>query len=203
MINTKYVLATANPGKVKEMREILTKIGINVLTRSDLGIDIKVQETGTTFEENALLKAKAICEATNLPAIADDSGLCIDALGGAPGLYSSSFGGDELSDKERCDYLLNLLKNVKQRTAKFVSTIACAFPDGKTVLARGECNGKIATEPHGENGFGYDPVFYAGGSDVTLAQIPADEKNAISHRGKALREFSRLLTENNINTTGE
>jgi len=199
----KFILATENPGKIKEMKEILTSMDIDVVTRTEFGIDIEVEETGTTFEENALIKAKAICEAAGLPAIADDSGLCIDALGGAPGVYSSSFGGEGLNDKERCEYLLELLKNTEQRSAKFVSTIVCVFPDGRTVLARGECCGDIAIEPHGDNGFGYDPVFCANGNDITLAQLPAAEKNAISHRGKALREFSRLLTDISINTTGE
>jgi len=198
-----FVLATDNQGKIKEMKEILTKSGVDVLTRKDLGIVVDVEETGTTFEENALIKAKAICELSGMPAIADDSGLCIDALGGAPGLYSSSFGGNDLDDEERCGFLLKKLYNVKQRSAKFVSTIVCVFPDGRMIKALGECCGDIATERKGSNGFGYDPVFIATGSDRTLAQIPPEEKNAISHRGKALKEFSRLLADISIDPSGE
>jgi XTP/dITP diphosphohydrolase len=188
-----YVLATANPGKIGEMREILSALGIDYITRDDLSIDIEVEETGSTFLENATLKARAICTASGMPAIADDSGLVVDALGGEPGLYSSSYGGAELTDKERCLYLLKKMKNMEQRQAKFVCTIVCAFPDDTLLTASGECNGTILTNPRGDNGFGYDPVFLPDGKNKTTAELTAVEKNAISHRGAALREFAVIL----------
>jgi len=188
-----FVLATANPGKIREMRDILSEFGIDITTRDALGIDIDVEETGASFLENASLKAKAICKATGLPAIADDSGLCVEALGGAPGLYSSSFGGDNLDDKGRRDYLLEKMKDMEQRSAKFVTTIVCAFPGGDTLTATGECGGMIALSPAGSGGFGYDPVFIADGYNRTMAELTPGQKNEISHRGKALRAFAALL----------
>jgi len=195
----KFVLATANPGKVKEMREILSELGIDIITRNDLGIDIEVEETGTTFLENATIKAEAICAASRLPAIADDSGLMVDALGGEPGVYSSSYGGEDLTAEKRCDYLLSKMKNMEQRGAKFVCTIVCCYPDGTKIAATGECLGEIDTKPHGSGGFGYDPVFRLfrpDGTDKTMAELSAEEKNLISHRGKALRNFVELLKSN-------
>jgi len=189
----KFVLATTNPGKIREMREIFTAPGIELLTRQELGIDLNVDETGATFLENALLKAAAICNAAGLAAIADDSGLMVGALGGAPGVYSSSYGGESLDDGERCLYLLDKMKGLEQRDAKFVCTIVCMFPDGSTLAARGECLGEIAYAPRGAGGFGYDPIFLVKGRPATMAELPPDEKNAISHRGMALREFARLI----------
>lgn len=188
-----FVLATANPGKIAEMKDILSEIGVDIITRDDLGITIDVEETGTTFIENATLKARAICKAANMPAIADDSGLCVDALSGEPGVYTSSYGGEELSNRERYMYLLKQMKNTEQRTAKFVSTIVCAFPNGDILTATGECCGTIATQPCGDGGFGYDPVFIPDGYKKTMGEMTPDEKNAISHRGKSLREFVRML----------
>ena len=190
-----FVLATANPGKIKEMRTILMGSGYNIKTRKDLGIDLVIEETGHTFKENALLKARAICKASGLPAIADDSGLCVEALDGAPGLNSSSYGGEELEDEKRCEYLLEKMKNVEHRNAEFVCTIVCVFPDGSYLSAEGKCPGKIISEPEGSGGFGYDPVFVAEGTDRTLAQLTSSEKNTVSHRGAALRSFSRLLED--------
>ena len=189
----KYVIATANPGKVREMREILSDIGIDIITRDDLGIDIDVEETGTTFFENAELKARTICTVSGMPAIADDSGLIVDALDGKPGVYSSSFGGEALSSDERCMYLLRKMDNMEQRHAKFVCTIICAYPDGDLITATGECSGTITTKPRGSNGFGYDPVFLPDGMNRTMAELTSLEKNAISHRGKALVNFAKLL----------
>lgn len=188
-----YVLATANPGKVREMKAVLSDLYIDIITRDDLNITIDVEETGTTFLENATLKAKAICEASHMPAIADDSGLVVDALGGEPGVYTSSYGGEELTNEQRYRYLLSKMENMEQRGAKFVSTIVCAFPDGKLLSAVGECEGTIATEPRGSGGFGYDPVFIPQGSTKTMGEMAPDEKNAISHRGKALRKFAEVL----------
>ena len=194
----KFVLATNNPGKLKEMREILPGFGIEFVTRKDIGIDVEIEETGTTFHENALLKAKAICAISGLPSIADDSGLMVDALGGAPGVYTSSFGGEGLSDAERYNYLLQILKNVEQRGAKFVCTITCAFPDGEVISAQGECCGRIAVAPAGAGGFGYDPVFIADGYNVTMAELTSDEKNTVSHRGAALKKFAQLFLEREV-----
>ena len=189
----KFVLATANTGKIGEMCGILSGMGHEVVTRDALGIDIIIEETGSTFYENALLKASAISKASGLPAIADDSGLCIEALDGAPGLYSSSFGGEGLSDEERCVFLLETMKNMEHRRAKFVSNILCVFPDGDILSAEGECRGTILTAPQGSNGFGYDPVFMADGKDVSMAELPTEVKNSISHRGIALSKFVKLL----------
>ena len=193
-----FVLATANPGKIKEMRDILSGMGIDVVTRKDLGIELDVDETGTTFAQNALLKADAICKASGLPAIADDSGLIVEALDGEPGLYSSSYGGEELSAEQRCAYLLEKMQNKEQRSAKFVCTIVCSFPDDMPLIAEGECRGEIIAEQRGINGFGYDPIFLVPGTNKTMAELSSNEKNQISHRGEALRSFVRLLNERGI-----
>ena len=198
MNNRTYVLATANRGKIKEMRDILSGLGIDVVTRDDLDIQLVVEETGTTFFENAKLKAEAICQASKLPAIADDSGLVVEALDGRPGVYSSSFGGEDLTSEQRCRFLLDSMKNIEQRNAKFVCTIVCVFPGGKILTSTGECNGTILTEIRGLNGFGYDPVFSVflpDGCSKTMAELSSDEKNKISHRGKALNNFISLLNQ--------
>lgn len=189
----KFVLATHNPGKLQEMSEILSRLGVEVVMPADLGISVDVEETGTTFAENAMLKAKAICAAANLPAIADDSGLCVDALNGGPGVYSARYGGEGLDDKGRYTLLLNSLRGQGTRAAHFESAIACAFPGGDTLTAAGRCDGTIAFAPMGEGGFGYDPVFFVPALAKTFAQMTAKEKNKISHRGKALTEFAERL----------
>jgi len=189
----KYVIATANPGKIKEMSDILSGLNIEVCTRDELKIDFDIEETGTTFFENAKLKADAICAATGLPAIADDSGLIVDSLGGRPGVFTSSFGGDDLTPVQRCEFLLNEMQGMEQRSAKFVCTIVCTFPNGKLLTASGECNGTISTELRGFGGFGYDPVFIPEGESKTMAELSSEKKNSISHRGKALCNFTALL----------
>ncbi|MCL2662460.1 MAG: RdgB/HAM1 family non-canonical purine NTP pyrophosphatase [Oscillospiraceae bacterium] len=191
----RYILATANPGKIKEMRDILSGLGIEVVTRDGLGIQIAVEETGTTFYENAKLKAEAICAASKMPSIADDSGLVVEALDGRPGVYSSSYGGEALTAEQRCMFLLDEMKKTEQRRAKFVCNIVCVFPDGNILSAAGECNGTISTEIKGVRGFGYDPVFVPDGYIKTMAELSSEEKNAISHRGKALLEFISKLKE--------
>jgi len=191
----KFVLATANPGKIREMREILTGLGIEAVTREELGINIEIEETGSDFIENATLKASAICRMTGLPAIADDSGLVVETLGGEPGLMSSSYGGESLSNRERCEFLLRNMEGMEQRSAKFVCVIVCAFPDGSIITAQGECRGEILTFPRGVNGFGYDPIFLIEGMDKTMAEITQEEKNAVSHRGAALRDFYEKLSK--------
>ena len=190
---TKFVLASENPGKIREMRGVLSGLGIEVISKKEAGIEMDVEETGSTFMENAQLKAVAVCKASGLPAIADDSGLEVDALDGEPGVYSSTYGGEHLSDSERCAFLLKKMENMEHRSAKFVCTIVCAYPDGSIVNADGEICGEILTAPRGENGFGYDPVFLAFGMSKTMAELLAEEKNALSHRGKALREFAGNL----------
>ena len=185
----KYVLATHNPGKLKEMGAILARFGVEVVSPKDLGLTVDVEETGTTFAENAMLKAKAICAAAKLPAIADDSGLCVDALNGGPGVYSARYGGDGLDDRGRYMLLLNNMRGQTTRAAHFACAIACAFPNGDTLTAEGRCDGTIAFAPMGEGGFGYDPVFFVPEKAKTFGQLTAEEKSAISHRGRALESF--------------
>ena len=189
----KMVLASKNPKTLEEMAVILSQLGIEVVLESDVGVDVEVEETGTTFEENAALKAFAVMEAAGLPAIADDSGLCVDALGGGPGVYSARYGGEGLTDADRYRLVLEGLQGQLDRGAKFVSAICCAFPGGDRVEARGECPGVIGYAPQGENGFGYDPIFFLPEKKKTFAQLTGEEKNAISHRGKALEKFKEEL----------
>ena len=191
----KLVLASKNKKKLVEMNEILSHLGIEVCSEAEAGVDVEVEETGTTFEENSLLKAQAVMEASGLPAIADDSGLCVEALNGAPGVYSARYGGEGLDDVQRYQLLLENMKGQMPRTAKFVSVITCCFPNGDVLTARGECPGTIAFAPQGEGGFGYDPVFFVPTLKKTFAQLTAEEKNAISHRGKALEAFQVKLKE--------
>ena len=185
----KYVLATHNPGKLKEMGAILARFGVEVVSPKDLGLTVDVEETGTTFAENAMLRAKAICAAAQLPAIADDSGLCVDALNGGPGVYSARYGGEGLDDRGRYMLLLNNMRGQTTRAAHFACAIACAFPNGDTLTAEGRCDGTIAFAPMGEGGFGYDPVFFVPEKAKTFGQLTAEEKSAISHRGRALESF--------------
>lgn len=189
----KFVLASKNPDKIKEMGAILSDLGVEVISETEAGVDIEVEESGETFEENAVLKAKAVCKASGLPAIADDSGLCVSALGGGPGVYSARYGGPGLNDKGRYELVLNGMRGQTDRSAKFVSCICCIFPDGGGIGARGECEGLITHAPLGEGGFGYDPIFLVSGTKKTFAQMTAEEKNAVSHRGKALASFKEKL----------
>ena len=192
----KLVLASKNQHKLVEMQTILGQLGLEVILESEAGVDVDVEETGTTFAENALLKAKAVMEASGMAAIADDSGLMVDALNGEPGVYSARYGGKG-SDPERTAYLLENMKDisVEKRTARFVSAIACALPDGRVVTAEGVCEGTILFETRGDNGFGYDPVFYVPQLGKTFAEADGAEKNAISHRGNALNEFLNAWKE--------
>ena len=190
----KFVLATHNPNKIREMGAILGQFGVEVVSPKELGITVDVEETGSTFAENAMLKAKAICELAKLPAIADDSGLCVDALNGAPGIYSARYGGVD-SDQARYRLLLENLRGAGARTAHFHTAIVCCFPNGDRLDAAGDCFGTIAYAPQGDNGFGYDPVFFVPELRKTFAQLTPEEKNAISHRGVALRAFGEKLKE--------
>lgn len=195
----KLVLASKNPHKLIELQTILGQLGLEVVLESDVGADVDVEETGTTFAENALLKAQAVMEATGMAAIADDSGLEVDALHGAPGVYSARYGGLQ-TDEDRTQLLLENLKEIPdpERTARFVSVVTCVLPDGRTVSARGTCEGVIARAPAGRNGFGYDPVFYVPSLGRTFAQASSEEKNAVSHRGNALKAFCKAWKETGI-----
>ena len=192
----KVVLASKNAHKLKEIAKITEKFGFELVLQSELGLDLDPDENGTTFEENSLIKAKAVMEAARMPAIADDSGLMVDALGGEPGVYSARYGGDSCkNDVERYEYLLRKLDTVPdgERNAKFVSVITLIYPDGKTVVARGECPGVILREARGSNGFGYDPVFLVEEDGMTMAEMSAERKNEISHRARALQALSEKL----------
>ena len=190
----RFLVATHNAKKLRELSRILEPLGIEAITDRELGQPLtEVEETGTTFEENAYLKAASACRETGLPVIADDSGLAVDALDGAPGVYSARYAGENATDAERIAKLLRELEGVpaEKRTAQFVSVVCCVFPDGRTLSVRGECPGRIGFAPRGEGGFGYDPVFEVG--DRTYAELSAEEKDAISHRGNALRKLKTAL----------
>lgn len=188
----KFVLASHNRGKLAEMQKILGELGVEVVLQSDLGLALEPEETGDTFAENALIKARAVMEASGLPAIADDSGLCVDWLNGAPGIYSARYGG-LADDKARYTLLLQNMRGATDRAAHFHTSVVCCFPDGKVLQADGDCHGTIAFAPRGEGGFGYDPIFNVPSLRKTFAQLTAEEKNAISHRGNALRAFAAEL----------
>ncbi|MGO5114911.1 XTP/dITP diphosphatase [Candidatus Avoscillospira sp. LCP25S3_F1] len=192
----KLVLASKNKGKLRELQTMLRDIPVEVLLESQVGIDLEVEETGTTFEENSCLKAMAVMKASGLPAIADDSGLVVDALDGAPGVYSARYGGLD-SDEARTAYLLKNMEQVPddRRTARFVSVITACFPDGREIQARGECEGVITREVRGDGGFGYDPIFLVPSLGQTFGELPAEEKNRISHRAKALERFTEQLNK--------
>lgn len=192
-MSEKFVLATHNPGKLREMREILSELGVEVMSPEEAGIEVNVEEIGTTFAENAMLKAKVICSKTGLPAIGDDSGLCADALNGGPGVYSARYGGEHLTDAQRNQLLLESVKGQGTRNAHFICSIACAFPNGDTLTAEGRCDGIINYIPMGTGGFGYDPVFNYTPMCKTFAQMTPEEKSEVSHRGKALRAFAETL----------
>lgn len=189
----KLVVATGNQGKLKEIREILPEHEIICL--KDLNIDIDIVEDGSTFEENAVIKAQTICKMTNMITIADDSGLVVDYLGGAPGIYSARYAGEDATDDERNNKLLSELKDVpfEKRTARFACAIAIAYPNGETHTFFDTCEGKIAFEPLGKNGFGYDPLFYFDDFKTTLANVDSEIKNKVSHRYKALVKLKNFL----------
>ena len=185
-----FILASNNAGKYREFKAILEPLGFSLVPQAVAGVDFEVNETGETFEENAFLKASTIAAYTNFPAIADDSGLCVTALGGAPGVHSARFGGGkDWTDEQKYRYLLEKLEGAEDRSAKFVSCICLVMPDGRTVTARGECTGRIAEEPAGNGGFGYDPVFIPEGHDEPFGVLGTDVKNKISHRARALEAF--------------
>lgn len=190
----KLILASNNEKKLRELRRLLADSGYEVVSQKEAGLLFEAEETGSTFAENAFCKAHAALEASHEPCIADDSGLCVDALHGEPGVYSARYGGGGLSDEEKIKLLLHNMEGKENRKAHFASSIVCLFPNGDRLEAYGECPGEIAYSPVGEGGFGYDPIFLVGDTGRTMAQLTPEEKDAVSHRGKALREFCEKLT---------
>lgn len=189
-----FLIATHNRKKRAELARILSPLGVRVLTAEEAGITLTdVEETGKTFEENAFLKAASGCKESKMPCIADDSGLEVDALNGAPGVYSARYAGEHGNDQKNNRLLLGNLKDVPQekRTARFVSSVCCVFPDGRHFTVRGTCEGMIAFAPKGSGGFGYDPLFLVG--DKTFGELTAEEKDRVSHRGNALRKLAQEL----------
>ena len=193
----KLLLATNNAGKVKEYRSLLRSIPFELVTPKELGISVDVEETGTTYEENARLKACTLAKKSGLLTLADDSGIEVDALNGAPGVMSARYAGENASDAERVHYLLSKLKDIprEKRTARFYCLIAIAQPDGQVQYCDGECKGIITFKPQGENGFGYDPIFFFPERGKTMAQLPLEIKNQISHRGRAAQKARLLLNK--------
>jgi len=189
-----FVIATNNAGKLAEMRAILKSLEICLVSLKDAGINSEPDETGTTFKENAIIKARCAMESSGLPAIADDSGLVVDSLGGEPGINSARYGGIlNKSDTDRVNFLLTNMYESELRSARFVSCIACVFPEGDIITAEGVCEGTITRHPIGDCGFGYDPVFVPDGFNLTFAQMPFEIKNRISHRAMAVNEFKKKL----------
>lgn len=190
----KILIATHNKHKKEELQRILLPLGVEVVTDTDLGIELsEVEETGTTFEENSFLKADSGCKESGVACVADDSGLAVDYLNGAPGVYSARYAGEHGDDEKNIDKLLEEMKSVpeEERTARFVCAITCVFPDGKKIAVRGECEGAIAFERHGNGGFGYDPVFICNGK--SFGEATSEEKDKVSHRGKALKLLAAEL----------
>ncbi len=194
----KVVAATNNKNKVREFDEILGKLGFSVIPMQDIGIEIDIPETGTTFSENSMIKAVAVSKLCDLPVISDDSGLCIDALDGAPGLYSARFGGEGLSDKDKRILLLKTMENEKDRSAYFISSITLLFPDGEKIQAEGKVFGRITDEEIGDNGFGYDSIFFCDEIGKSFGKATPEEKDSVSHRGRALNALYEKLKNRGI-----
>ena len=190
-----FAVATNNQKKLKEIQRILDSFGVTAKTLKELDIAVEIEENGTTFEENAVIKAKTIAEMANLPTISDDSGLEVDALNGAPGVYTARFAGENATDDENIDKLLSCLEKVEKadRTARFVSAVCLYMPDGRHTVCRGTCEGWIGFERIGDGGFGYDPIFMVG--ETSYSQMSAEEKDAISHRGSALRQLKDKIND--------
>ncbi|MCY9109535.1 XTP/dITP diphosphatase [Bacillus atrophaeus] len=195
IIMKEAIIATHNPGKVKEFKDILAPKGYDVKSLADIGFLEEIEETGHTFEENAVLKAEAVAKAVNKMVIADDSGLSVDNLGGSPGVYSARYAGEQKDDTANINKVLQELRGIEkeQRTARFRCALAVSIPGEETKTVEGHVEGYIAEEPKGENGFGYDPIFIVKDKDKTMAELTSDEKNKISHRANALKKLSQLL----------
>lgn len=192
----KIIAATKNKGKIKEIQEIFAPLGFEVISQEAAGINIDAEENGKTFLENSRIKAKAVSELCSEAVIADDSGLCVDALHGAPGVYSARYAGKNATDHDRIQKLLTELKGVKDRRASFVSAVVMIMPDGREFSAEGRVHGRITEEEHGTGGFGYDPIFYADELGKTFAEAADGEKNSISHRARALAALYEQVKDN-------
>lgn len=192
---TELVIATNNPGKLKEIERFLQGVPVRLFSQSEFHDIPEISEDGASFTENALKKARVVCKVTGRSALADDSGLCVDALGGRPGVHSARYAGEGASDRENLRKLLEAMKSVEvqERTAHFVCVLALVLSDGQEKLFEGSCTGRILSNPLGSNGFGYDPVFFFEPLGMTFAQMDADTKSTVSHRGKALREFAAYM----------
>lgn len=191
----RIIIATKNENKTREIREIFAPLGFEVISQTAAGIDIDVEETGDTFEKNALLKARAVALVCDDCVLADDSGLCVDALDGRPGVYSARYAGEDATDLDKINKLLGELADKDNKDAKFVSSVAFVFPDGGEIVTTGEVKGRIIDAPSGNNGFGYDPVFYSTEIGKTFAEATAEEKNSVSHRSRALLALYDKLKE--------
>ena len=196
----RMIFATGNENKMVEIREILGDLPLEILSMKQAGIRADIEENGTSFEENALIKAREVCRLAGEMVLADDSGLEIDYLNGEPGIYSARYMGENTSYRVKNKNLMERLEGVpnEKRTALFVCAIAAVFPDGKELVVRGTVEGIIGYEERGENGFGYDPIFYLPERGLTTAELPPEEKNSISHRGNAMRKMKELLEKENL-----
>ena len=194
----KIIAATSNAGKIREIKKIFSDDNVEIVSMGEMGINIEIEENGTTFEENSLIKARTISKLTGEIALADDSGLCVDALGGAPGVYSARYAGENATDEKRIEKLLSELSGVDDRNAKFVSVISVVYPDGLELTACGEVKGKIARETFGDGGFGYDPVFISDELGKTFGEATVDEKNEISHRARAINKMYKMMKERDL-----
>lgn len=190
----RIIVATKNNNKVREITDVLSPLGFWVVSQTDAGIDIDVEETGDTFEKNALIKARAIALVCDDYVLADDSGLCVEALGGRPGVYSARYAGENATDKDKYTKLLSELGDETNRRAKFVTSMAFVTPEGAEIVTSGEVLGKITKEPMGSGGFGYDPVFYSDELEKTFGEASLEEKNTVSHRSRALKALYDILS---------
>jgi len=194
-MNKKFVIATNNPHKVVEFKKILEPLGITCISLKEAGIVCDAEENGITFADNAKIKAQAVFDLCGLPSVADDSGICVDALDGAPGVFSARYGGEGYDDEGRMYLLLKNMEGKENRAAHFTSAICCVLNEQTTIEAEGYIFGTLTHEPRGTNGFGYDPIFLPDGYEITTAEMEGEQKNSISHRGNALRIFVEKLKE--------
>ena len=197
MKKTRIIFATGNEHKLQEIRQILSHSGLEIVSMKEAGLDLDIVENGKTFEENALIKARTVCEASGETAMADDSGLEVDYLNKEPGIYSARYLGEDTPHEKKNADIIRRLEGVpdEKRTARFVCAVACVFPDGRSLTVRETMEGRIAHESRGTNGFGYDPIFYMEENGCTNGELSPERKNEISHRGKALRAMKKLLAE--------
>ena len=191
----KIIVATKNTNKIREIREIFSPLGFEVISQTEAGIDIDVEETGDTFEKNALIKARAVSLVCDDYVLADDSGLCVEALDGRPGVYSARYAGEGASDSDKINKLLGEMQGVDNRRVKFMTSVAFIMPDGTELVTSGEVCGRILLQPEGENGFGYDPVFFSDELGKSFAVATAEEKNSVSHRSRALKALYTKLNQ--------